>query len=115
VVTSLMARLLLTQKEFAESCGVAQQTISAWKAGARQPGRMAQRRLLLMAKGAGLAEELFPADALAHWRQVEARSGYSRRDIDDPVLREINLLLADGPTDLRQEVLAFVRFRVLGA
>jgi hypothetical protein len=30
-------------------------------------------------------------------------------------LREINLLLADGPAELRQEVLAFVRFRTLGA
>lgn len=60
VVTAVLDRLLLTQTELAERCKVAQQTVSGWKTGARMPGRYAQRRLVELAREAGLPELALP-------------------------------------------------------
>lgn len=59
VTGAILDRLRLTQAELAERCGVAQQSVSGWKTGARTPGRSAQRHLVRLARAAGLSGAAF--------------------------------------------------------
>jgi hypothetical protein len=113
MVVALMGRLMLTQKEFAEHCQVAQQTVSAWRKGERIPGRAAQRQVLLMAHSAGLAGPDIDADVLKAWScRDEKGKGYPQ-GADDPILHELVQVLAGAPQETKAEVLAFARFRIL--
>lgn len=114
VVITLMRNLMLTQKEFAETCQVAQQTVSAWKDGIRHPGRRAQRHLVLLAMGSDMTAELFPAKVLSMWRIGDGATKYATgAGLDDPVMHELSMLIASCPEELRREILAYARFRAM--
>ncbi|HBC88786.1 MAG TPA: hypothetical protein DCZ94_17730 [Lentisphaeria bacterium] len=45
VVSELLGRLLVTEKEFAKLCGVSRQTVSNWKHGRRSPGLYSRKKM----------------------------------------------------------------------
>jgi len=45
VVSELLGRLLVTEKEFAKLCGVSRQSVSNWKRGSRSPGIYSRKKM----------------------------------------------------------------------
>lgn len=54
LVHQLRSRLGLTQEQFAQELGVSFSTVNVWENGKRQPMPFLRRRLIEMAKAAGL-------------------------------------------------------------
>ncbi|OGV66935.1 MAG: hypothetical protein A3K19_03640 [Lentisphaerae bacterium RIFOXYB12_FULL_65_16] len=127
VVNAILDRLLLTQGELAERCGVSQQTVSAWKTGGRSPGRSAQRRLSQLTQDIGEPERdrwfpTLPTPVLAigetrgEWKTTSSPAEPkdhrgARRGGEDPTKQELLRLFETLSDAERRDVLDYLRFK----
>jgi putative transcriptional regulator len=74
LVRQLRDRLGLTQEQFAQELGVSFSTVNVWENGKRAPLPFLRRRVLEMAKAAGISTR----PALPHQRGTRGVGGRSR-------------------------------------
>ena len=108
VLREIRRRLLLSQAEIAERCGVSQQAVSAWKRGRRQPALYGRRALLKLLAEAGVEPRYQEEDDGQEGSAVEGRVEWGSGSAD---LRELVRVYGSLPPAARKEVLAFSRFK----
>ena len=113
LVKAITGRLMISQVELAERCGVAQQTVSAWKRGRRVPSLYARRKLRDLATEAGVP---FPASEATGMpaSDMESAEAAGEWPVASPVLRELIAVARKLPDAVLREVLDFARFKATG-
>jgi len=112
LVREIRSRLFITQVEIAARCGVAQQTVSAWKTGKRAPGMYARRKLLELGVEAGLV--LSQAEATPGTTTLlETRPAWKTSSGSMSVeVRDLLVMFDALSVEARKEVLEFVRYKL---
>jgi len=99
VISELLDRLLLTEKDFARLCGVSRQTVSNWKHGRRSPGVYSRKKML----------EIMEKMKIEVGDLSSPGKGLKTRDKDVKTLVEIYGRLPDSR---KKELLNFARYTI---
>ena len=110
VLTRLRRECYLSQQAIAEACGVAPQTVSAWKGRRRVPGLYAARKLLELCRANGVTLDL--AEVVVTGSTNPGAHDATAPVAGDPASDEQRLLALyrQAPAELRPGLLAFAAF-----
>ena len=102
LIVDIQDKLIMSQAEIADHCGVVRQCVSNWKIGYRLPGYHAKRKLLELVEKKTRKEKI-----------SDIRSAYQEESTDDPskVQKTIISLVKDMDATSQKEVLDFVVFK----
>ena len=112
-IDEIQKRLIMSQGEIADHCGVVRQCVSNWKTGFREPGYHARRKLIELI---GKMDNSYPAQAvpLRKGKTSELNSTYSQclHDNDaEKMLKTISNIFMTLDTTQKREVYEFVIFK----
>jgi len=115
LVKRIQARTYLSQKQIAERCKVARQTVSAWVHRRRKPGLYAKRELVILAAEGNILDDVIPSgepDTVSPSSQPG--HGQAGRQVSEPTdVGQLGLLFTQLSPGSRKEVLEFAKFKVL--
>jgi len=94
LIADVQEKYLLSQAEIAKICSVAQQTVSSWKVGIRNPGFRAKRKILqlIAEKKSYKNNKGYVANGIPTWQTSEKLLAYANGDLDSVFITKFKSL-----------------------
>lgn len=94
LIGDVQEKYLLSQAEIASICGVAQQTVSSWKVGIRNPGFRAKRKILqlIAEKKSYKSDKGYIVNGIPTWQTSEKLLAYANEDLNSTFVAKFKSL-----------------------